>query len=159
MMAARLSATVLLRLVLGGLMLVAGALKLRDPAGFAVEIANYQLLPVLSPYLAATLPAVEVVLGIGLLIAPAIWRRAAAVGAAILFAMFAVAVGSAYLRDINIACGCFGGGGDAIGPLTLARNVSLLVGVAALLVLDVGSGSAKTPGPARGDDQRPASHS
>jgi hypothetical protein len=40
------------------------------------------------------------------------------------------------MRGINIACGCFGGGGDAIGPLTLLRNLALLLGVAALWVLD-----------------------
>ena len=127
---------VLLRVALGGLMVAAGVLKLRDPAGFAVEIANYQLFPALSPYLAATVPAVELVLGMGLLFLPAAWRRAAAGGAALLLTMFTVAVCAAYLRDINIACGCFGGGGDAIGPLTLARNVSLLGAVAILLAFD-----------------------
>ena len=128
--------TALLRLAIGSLLVAAGALKLRDPAGFAVEIANYQLFPALSPYLAATLPAVELVLGLGLLVFPLAWRRAAACGAAILLVSFTVAVTSAYVRDINIACGCFGGGGDAIGPLTLVRNGSLLAAVAALLALD-----------------------
>src|SRR4029077_4391437 len=89
-----------------------------------------------APYLAAALPATELVLGMCLIAAPRAWRRAAAAGAALLFAAFTVAVASAYLRGINIACGCFGGGGDAIGPLTLARNLALLVAVAALWVCD-----------------------
>jgi putative oxidoreductase len=131
---ARVILLALLRWGLGALLLVAGVLKLRDPAGFAVEIANYQLFPALSPYLAATVPAIELVLGIGLLIFAPLWRRAAVAGAGVLLAMFTVAVTTAYVRDINIACGCFGGGGETIGPLTLARNLSLLAVVAILLV-------------------------
>jgi putative oxidoreductase len=126
----------LLRLGLGGLLAVAGLLKLRDPSGFAVEIANYQLLPSLAAYPAAILPATEVVLGLGLIVAPARWRRAATAGVTILFVLFTVAVVSAYTRGINIACGCFGGGGDAIGPLTLLRNLALLLGISALWAWD-----------------------
>ena len=124
-----------LRWGLGGLLLAAGVLKLRDPAGFAVEIANYQLFPALSPYLAATVPANELVLGLGLLVFPPAWRRAAVAGTGLLLSMFTVAVTTAYFRDINIACGCFGGGGDAIGPLTLARNLALLAVTAILWTL------------------------
>lgn len=126
----------LLRLGLGGLLAVAGLLKLRDPAGFAVEISNFQLLPSLAAYPAAILPATELVLGFALVVAPVPWRRAATIGVAILFLVFTVAVTSAYVRGINIACGCFGGGGDAIGPLTVARNLALLLGISALWVWD-----------------------
>jgi putative oxidoreductase len=124
-----------LRAALGGLLLMAGALKLRAPAGFAGEIANYQLVPALAPALAATLPAIEIVVGVGLLTFPAAWRRAAAAVALVLFATFTLAVGSAYFRGINIACGCFGGGGGTITALTLVRNLALLAGAAALLAV------------------------
>ena len=139
----------LLRLGLGGLLAVAGLLKLRDPSGFAVEIANYQLLPSLAAYPAAILPATEVVLGLGLIVAPAPWRRAATVGVTILFVLFTVAVGSAYARGINIACGCFGGGGDAIGPLTLMRNLALLLGISALWRWDAPRRPAPSVAPAQ----------
>ncbi len=125
-----------LRLGMGGLLVVAGLLKLRDPSAFAVEISNYQLLPSLAAYPAAILPATELVLGLALVVAPAPWRRAATVGVAVLFLFFTVAVTSAYARGINIACGCFGGGGDAIGPLTLVRNLALLLGISGLWVWD-----------------------
>jgi uncharacterized membrane protein YphA (DoxX/SURF4 family) len=131
---ARLAAV--LRLGLGALLAVAGLFKLRDPAGFAVEIGNYQLMPALAPYLAAALPATEVVVGLALILLPVAWRRASAIAAAVLLVAFAVAVSSAYLRGINIACGCFGGGGDAISGLTIARNLGLLAIVGALLALD-----------------------
>ena len=139
------AAAALLRLTLGALLVVAGLLKLRDPSGFAVEIANYQLVPALAPYLAASLPATEVVLGFGLIFLPASWRPAAIAGVVLLLVAFTVAVASAYLRGINIACGCFGGGGDAIGPLTLARNLSLLAAVAALLALEARSRRQRPP--------------
>lgn len=128
--------TLLLRVGLAGLLLVAGALKLRAPAAFAVEIANYQLFPGVAPYLAATLPAVEVLLGIGLLVFPLVWRRAAALGVLALLPIFAVAIGSAYLRHINIDCGCFGTGGSPITILTLLRNLLLIGAAVGLLCLD-----------------------
>jgi uncharacterized membrane protein YphA (DoxX/SURF4 family) len=125
-----------LRLVVAGLLVVAGALKLRAPVAFATEIANYQLLPAVAPYLAATLPVAELVVGLTLLAAPAAWRRAAALGALALFAAFTVAVASAYFRRINIDCGCFGTGGGSITALTLARNLALMLAAAALLACD-----------------------
>ena len=122
-----------LRFGLGALLIVAGALKLRDPGAFATEIANYQLLPMLAPYLAAALPLAEVLVGAALLVAPAAWRRPAALAAAALVAMFFVAVTAAYARRINIECGCFGAGGGPITGLTLLRNIALTA--AAILAL------------------------
>ena len=139
----------LLRLGLGGLLVVAGVLKLRDPSGFALEIANYQLLPALAPYLAAALPVTEIGLGLGLALLPRGWRRPAAIGVALLLLTFALAVWSAYWRGINIACGCFGGGGDAIGPVTLLRNLGLLIAIAALWALDRPARRSQSPAAAQ----------
>ena len=125
-----------LRAGLGGLLIVAGVLKLADPTAFATQIANYQLLPALAPVLGATLPATEILVGAGLFAFPWRWRRAAAAAALALFATFAAAVASAYFRHINIACGCFGDGGGSITALTLARNAALLAGTLALLAVD-----------------------
>ena len=124
------------RLVVGGLLLVAGALKLRAPVAFATEIANYQLLPAVAPYLGAILPLVELTLGVALVVAPRAWRRGAALGALGLFVMFTVAVASAYFRRINIDCGCFGTGGGPISALTLARNVGLMTAAAIVIAAE-----------------------
>ncbi|HEY2731388.1 MAG TPA: MauE/DoxX family redox-associated membrane protein [Polyangia bacterium] len=126
----------LLRLGLGGLLVVAGALKLRAPVAFATEIANYQLLPALAPYVAAVLPVVELLVGGALVVAPRAWRRAAALAALALLAAFTVAVGSAFFRRINIDCGCFGTGGGPITGLTLVRNVVLMAAAAAIVAFD-----------------------
>jgi uncharacterized membrane protein YphA (DoxX/SURF4 family) len=122
------------RLGLGGLLILAGFLKLRAPGAFATEIANYQLFPLVAPYLAVALPMIELVLGGTLIAAPRVWRQAAALGAATLLSGFTVAVGSAFFRRINIDCGCVGTGGGPITFLTVLRNVALL-GVASALVV------------------------
>ncbi|HEY2899450.1 MAG TPA: MauE/DoxX family redox-associated membrane protein [Polyangia bacterium] len=129
----RLLLLALLRLALAAVLIVAGTLKLRDPTAFATEISNYQLLPALAPYLAAALPVTEALVGVALLVFPAAWRRSAALAAAALFAMFLLAVGSAYLRGINIECGCFGTGGGPITALTLLRNLLLIAAALAVL--------------------------
>jgi putative oxidoreductase len=124
-----------LRLALGGLFVVTGALKLVDPTAFAVEIHNYQLFPALAPVLAATLPAVELLLGAALLAGPRPWLRAGALASVGLMAVFTVAVASAVVRGINISCGCFGAGSGPVTLLTVLRDVALLGASAGLLRL------------------------
>jgi uncharacterized membrane protein YphA (DoxX/SURF4 family) len=125
-----------LRLGLGGLLIVAGALKLRAPVAFATEIANYQLVPAVAPYVAAVLPVLELAVGGALIIAPRAWRRAAALAALGMLAAFTVAVASAYFRRINIDCGCFGTGGGPITGLTLVRNAVLMLSAALIVVAE-----------------------
>ena len=132
----------LLRLGVGAVLVVAGVLKLRVPGAFATEIANYQLLPALAPFLAVTLPTAEVVVGVTVVFAPPAWRRAAALAALALFATFSVAVASAYLRRINIDCGCFGTGGGPIDALTLARNAALMAAAGGAVALEPGDRAA-----------------
>lgn len=129
---ARAAAFWALRLALGALFLGAGLLKLGDPTEFAVEIHNYQLFPFLAPLLAATLPAVEIVLGLALLAGPRPWVRAGALGTAALTGVFTVAVASVVLRGINISCGCFGAGSGPVTMLTVLRDVLLLGACVAL---------------------------
>jgi putative oxidoreductase len=124
-----------LRLGLGGLFAVTGALKIGDPAAFAVEIHNYQLFPALAPVLAAALPAVELAVAAALLAGPRPWLRAGALASAALMLVFTVAVGSAVARGINISCGCFGAGSGPVTPLTVLRDLALLAASAAVLLL------------------------
>jgi uncharacterized membrane protein YphA (DoxX/SURF4 family) len=123
----------ILRWGMAALFAFAGSSKLADPQAFALEIDGYRLLPALAPYLAAALPALELVLAAALVALPAVWRRAAALVCLALLASFTFAAGSAYARDLNIDCGCFGAGSGPITWLTLARNVGLM-GACALLV-------------------------
>lgn len=116
----------LLRLGLGGMFLAAGALKLLDPASFAIEIHNYQLLPLLAPLLAATLPTVEIALGLALIAGSRPWLRAGALASTLLMLIFTVAVASVVAREVNVTCGCFGEGSGSVTILTVLRDVALV---------------------------------
>jgi uncharacterized membrane protein YphA (DoxX/SURF4 family) len=125
------------RLVLGGVLVVAGALKLPDPAAAERAVRAYRLLPegLVGP-VAFGLPVVEIALGLALL--TGVFVRTAALATAALLAVYIAAIGSAWARGLQIDCGCFGGGGAlaaGVRPtygLELTRDAGLLV-VALLL--------------------------
>jgi len=121
-----------LRLGLGGLFVVTGALKLGDVPAFATEIHNYQLFPRFAPLLAATLPTIEIALGAALIVGRRPWVRAGALGSTALLAVFTAAVVSVVVRGINITCGCFGEGSGPVTMLTVVRDVALVAAGAAL---------------------------
>jgi putative oxidoreductase len=128
--------SLVLRLGLGALFVVAGVLKLRDPTAFATDIANYQLLPGLAPYLAAALPLTEVLAGLLLVVGRGAWRLSAAVAIGLMMLAFTGAASSALARGIDISCGCFGGDRGTVDGLTIARDLALLAAVAAVLFLE-----------------------
>jgi putative oxidoreductase len=135
---ARRALALVLRLGLGGLFIAAGAAKWRDPAGFAQEIANYQLLPVampqLGPHLATALPAMEIVAALAVLVGPRRWRQAGAAALAVLLVGLTFAVAAAAARGLDISCGCFGTGSGRVTWWTVARNLALLGASLALVV-------------------------
>ena len=128
--------SVVLRLLLGGLFVYAGALKLIDVPAFIEEIANYRLLSQLAPFLGAVLPTVEVVAGLALVAAPKPWRAPAALLVLGLLVMFTVAVGAAWLRHIDVSCGCFGKGGGPVDGLTVLRDLALVAWSATVLTTE-----------------------
>jgi uncharacterized membrane protein YphA (DoxX/SURF4 family) len=119
-----------LRLVVGCVWIVAGALKLPDPAQSVAAVRAYQLLPgdLVTP-VGQLLPVIEIVIGVMLVIG--LLTRGAAVLSALVFLAFIVGIASVWARGINIDCGCFGGGGadpDAASsyPWEIGRDVLLL---------------------------------
>jgi uncharacterized membrane protein YphA (DoxX/SURF4 family) len=102
--------TLLFRLILGGVLLVAGGLKVTDPYASATSVRAYQVLPVpISNFLGFVLPFIEVGLGIFLIVG--IWVRFVSVISAALMLVFVVAIAQAWARGISLDCGCFGKGG------------------------------------------------
>ena len=102
--------TFVFRLVLGGVLLVAGALKVTDPYSSATSVRAYQILPVdLANLLGFILPFAEVAIGIFLIVG--IWVRLNAIAGGALMIMFIIAIGQAWARGISLDCGCFGKGG------------------------------------------------
>lgn len=119
------------RLVVGGVWVAAGVVKLPDPAASVQAVRAYQLLPPsIVPTVGQLLPMVEIVVGLSLVVG--ILTRAAAVVSALLFVAFLVGIVSVWARGITIDCGCFGGGGfdpDAASqyPWEVARDAGLLL--------------------------------
>jgi uncharacterized membrane protein YphA (DoxX/SURF4 family) len=121
----------LARLVTGGVWIVAGALKLPDPAGSVRAVRAYELLPeAVVPTVGYLLPALEIVVGVLLVLG--LLTRAAAMVSSLLFVGFVIGIASAWARGLQIDCGCFGGGGFEAGadkdyPWEIARDLGLLV--------------------------------
>ncbi|MGY1651931.1 MauE/DoxX family redox-associated membrane protein [Geodermatophilus sp. SYSU D01119] len=145
------------RFLLGGVLVVAGALKLPDPAEAVRAVRAYRLLPeALVGPVAFGLPVVEVAVGLALL--AGVFVRTAALAAAVLTAVFAAAVASAWARGLQIDCGCFGGGGEVAAgetgyPAEVARDVALLL---VALALARRPRSRLALGGARADVEEPA---
>src|SRR5215468_3394995 len=101
----------ILRLILGGIFIYAGYVKLRDPWQlFAASIASYEIIPMrMAEIVAKVFPWVEVAIGVGLLIG---WRLlpAAATATSLLLVFFNVMLWRAFLQGKEIDCGCFGPG-------------------------------------------------
>ncbi len=125
------------RLTVGGVWLVAGALKLEDPAESVRAVRAYDLLPeAIVPPVGHLLPVLEV--AIGLLLVVGLLTRASAAVSALLFTAFVIGISAAWARGLQIDCGCFGGGGfdpdaEAAYPWELARDVALLLASAWLV--------------------------
>jgi uncharacterized membrane protein YphA (DoxX/SURF4 family) len=126
------------RLILGGVFLYAGYVKLRQPwMLFAMSINSYQVVSESSTkFLAQTLPWFELALGLALLTGWVL-RWSATVASALLLFFFSVML-HAYMKNLEIFCGCFGVG-EKLGPLTLIRDGSL-----AALAIAVAAGAFLT---------------
>lgn len=121
----------LLRLMIGVAFLYAGFLKIREPLAFADSIASFRLLPdMLINLLALGLPPLELIIG-GLLVIG--WRvKLASFAMLLLSVIFAIALGQALLRGLQVDCGCFGSGKPSTAKsfLSLGRDILLVAGSA-----------------------------
>ncbi|OGO53189.1 MAG: hypothetical protein A2148_09490 [Chloroflexi bacterium RBG_16_68_14] len=122
----------MLRLVLGGLLLLAGVSKLTDRTAFRQAVSEYEVLPRhLERPFAALLPWLETTLGVLLLLG--LGTAVAASLAAPLFLSFGLAIGVNLRRGRHIDCHCFGSvQSERIGWPALLRSGAPLL--AALVV-------------------------
>jgi uncharacterized membrane protein YphA (DoxX/SURF4 family) len=123
---------VVARLVVGGVWLAAGLLKIPDPTENVRAVRAYQLLPEpVVPVVGHALPIAEILVGMCLL--AGVLVRANAVLSTVLLVAFVIGISSAWARGLSIDCGCFGGGGGpaenarAKYPWELARDFGLLL--------------------------------
>lgn len=97
----------LLRVILGGLLVVTGALKVGHAPELASAIAGFRLLPgEIVATMALVLPYFELLVGfyllVGLFTCIVAWISVAQ------FVLYAAAIASAVIRGIPANCGCFG---------------------------------------------------
>jgi uncharacterized membrane protein YphA (DoxX/SURF4 family) len=123
--------TLIARLILGGVLLVAGALKIGSLQKSAMAVRSYELLPVpLANFLGYTLPWIEI--GVGLLLIAGVLVRISGLIGAVTMLSFIIAISWAWAKGLSIDCGCFGGGG-AIDPedtkylSEIIRDIGLLI--------------------------------
>jgi uncharacterized membrane protein YphA (DoxX/SURF4 family) len=118
---------VVLRLGLGLVFVVAGALKGMHPRDAALSIGAFQLTgPWLSMFGGIVFPGVEVLAGASLVSG---WMvRGASLVTAGFSLMFAVVVASVMVRGLDLECGCFGhfAISPRAGPVTLGFDLVLL---------------------------------
>ncbi|HCT78939.1 MAG TPA: DoxX family protein [Micromonosporaceae bacterium] len=102
--------SLLVRLALAGVFLLAGSLKIADLEANQRAVIAYELLPNDVAIMVGSIqPFFE--LGLGLLLLLGLAVRLAAWLSAIIFVVFISGISSAWARGLNIDCGCFSKGG------------------------------------------------
>ena len=134
----------LVALLIGGLFIYAGVVKVLDPIGFAGDIDNYKALPwPVGVRLAFYLPWLEILCGLAL-ITRQLYRGGVFI-LTVLMSVFIIATIVAKARGLDISCGCFG---HASQYLSFAWHLALdFVLLGGLLFL----WRTPLPNPARGD--------
>jgi putative oxidoreductase len=125
-------------LAFGALFLWSGVAKVKDPVSFAEAIRHFRLVgdPV-APALAHFLPWLEIFAGIAVM-----WDRTRQAGALLLTLLllgFTGAVVIAWVRGLDITCGCFGGEESMNYRVKVAQNLGLIVWGAMLFFLSLPS--------------------
>ncbi len=135
------------RLVVGGVFIWAGVLKVADPLEFAQSIKNYQVFPhALVFFIAIFLPWVEVLSGSLLVLGPL--RRSSALLISAMLVGFIGLVGLAVLRGIDTSCGCFGSfSRKADLSLMLADGVLLYFALSVFIDRPLGTRASRRPSP------------
>ena len=126
-------ATLLSRLVLCAIFLVAGLTKLTAPDSTREMLAGFGVRSGVLTVLALALPPVELGIAVALILPPTAY--AGALSAFALLALFTGVIGFNLMRGRQPYCNCFGQISSApVNSLTLVRNV-LLTGLALLVVV------------------------
>jgi uncharacterized membrane protein YphA (DoxX/SURF4 family) len=124
--------------IFGAVFVIAGALKLRDPQLFTMQVRSFDLLP--DPYnalLALSLPWLEVFCGLAVITGLLRLGGLLMLNAALV--VFISVLGWLLAHGKQVDCGCFGSAGQLSQSTELSMDVVLLVIGLGLLVREVKS--------------------
>tara|TARA_R110002096_G_scaffold67332_9_gene163379 strand:+ start:9942 stop:10409 length:468 start_codon:yes stop_codon:yes gene_type:complete len=129
----------IMRIFLGGMFVFSGYLKVRNPELFAKSVLDFNIVGDPWPaIIGVTLPWLEIFCGIGLIIHRCYLGSLAILGTSIF--VFNLALGSAWMRGLEISCGCFGDSEEVTNyALAIGRNIVLLGIALALVMMDRGA--------------------
>ncbi len=119
------------RLLLGGVLIWAGAAKVGRPLTAQRAVQAYEILPMdVAGWIGLALPFVEIVLGVLLVLG--LFTRPVAIVSTLLMLAFIAGIAQAWARGLTIDCGCFGGGGQVGAdetryPQEIARDACFAV--------------------------------
>ena len=125
----------LIRWAIALVFLIAGALKIADPGLFLEDIQAYRLLPYgLAFATALILPWLEVFASLAVLCKR--WDTGALLSLTLIILVFTLALASAWIRGLDINCGCFGHNPETSSnyPLAILRNSAIFLGLVGLLL-------------------------
>lgn len=116
----------LARIILAGVFVYASIHKIAYPDEFYGAIMNYQILPQYGAYaLAYLLPMLEMFAGLALLSGKFLPTSLLMIYGMLL--IFIAAIISAWLRGLDISCGCFGEGNSGEYFAVIVRDIFLLL--------------------------------
>ena len=127
----------ILAVIVGGIFIYAGVVKVLDPVQFGIDIDNYKMLPwFVSVRLAFYLPWLEILCGLALIFG-FLYRG----GLSILTLLVLVFIGAtivAKARGLDITCGCFGHASQHWSfPQHMAIDLAIFVALGALLWIEL----------------------
>ena len=112
------------RIIVGFVFIATGTSKIVEPAQFARDISNYDMLfRELVNLLAIILPWVELVVGVLFILGVRIKANTILLASMLLFFNFAIA--TAWARSLDINCGCYSDNPQQVGMEKLAENFAL----------------------------------
>ncbi len=119
------TALLVFRIVLGGLFVYAGAVKVLEPLGFAQDIRNYDLVGQSLAFMAAIiLPWLEILAGAFLV--AGVWKRGASLVISGLLVFFIALTAVTMIRGLDVDCGCFGAIDRKAGFSVILEDLAML---------------------------------
>ena len=135
-----------LQVVLSVVLLIAAAEKALRSEEFVTALRLSHVPDSLVPVVAITVPVVEVVLALALLLVADGALPVVLILTLILLTVFTAWMAWVRARRLRVHCGCFGTGSAEVGPRTIVRNLVLLAVAIVALVVAAGTDTV-LPGP------------